>query len=171
MMNVQRVDPDDDRSSWPYLDMLGFGYFGSRLPAGRRHRNRGVALLAVFVVAALAVVPTSFPWAVRVICAVIVPMAWVGIVWSNVRYFSELDELSRLIQLEAAALSYGAVFVLASIWYALGMLDVLGTVPEAGVAATQVGGRMRSFWPLFAVLVVVEPLRGLALVRLARSRQ
>ena len=169
-MNLQRVDPDDDGSSWPYLDMLGFGYFGSDTPSGRRHRNRSFAWLAVFLVAAVALAPTSLPWAARVICAVAVPLAWVGIVWSNVRYFSELDELSRLIQLEAAALSYGAVIVAASIWYALGMLDALGPVPEARVAATQVSGHARSFWPLFVVLMV-EPLRGLALVLLARSRR
>ena len=171
MMNGQRVDSDDDRSSWPYADMLGFGYFGSGTPEGRRHRNRGVAWLAVFVVSALAAAPTSLPWAIRVICAVAAPMAWAGIVWSNVRYFSELDELSRLIQLEAAALSYGVVIVLASIWYALGVLDVPGTVREAGVAATQGGGHARSIWPLLVLLVVVEPLRGLALVRFARSRR
>ena len=164
MMNAQRVDTDDDGSSWPYLDMLGFGYFGSSTPAGRRHRNRSFAWLAVFMASALAVAPTSLPWAARVICAVAVPMAWVGIVWSSVRYFAELDELSRLIQLEAAAVSYGAVIVVASIWYALGTLDVLGTVPADG-------GRVQSIWPLFVLLVVVEPIRGLALVLLARSRR
>jgi hypothetical protein len=170
MMNVQRVDPDDNSSSWPYLDLLGFGYFGSGTPAGRRHRNRSYIWLAVFVVSGLAVASTSLPWAVRVICAVAIPMAWAGIVWSNVRYFSELDELSRLIQLEAAALSYGALIVLASIWSALGMLDAFGSVREAGVAATQVGGHARSIWPLLLVLLV-EPLRGLALVLRARSRR
>lgn len=171
MMNVPRVDPDDDRSSWPYLEMLLFGSFGSSTPAGWRARIRGYAWLAVFALSAVAAASTSLPWAARVKFAVAVPMAVVGHMWSSGRHSPKMDELTRLIHLEAAAFAYCAVFVVASIWYALGVLDVFGTVPEAGAAATAAGGRMRSFWPLFVLLVVIEPLRGTALVLFARARR
>lgn len=151
--------------------MLVFGSFGSGTPAGRRARNRGYAWLAVFAVSAVAAASTSLPWAARVMFAVAVPMAWVGRIWSSVGDFSEMDELTRLIHLEAAAFAYSAVFVVASIWYALSVLDVFGTPPGASTVATLDGGRMRSFWTLFVLLVIVEPIRGLALVLLARSRR
>ncbi|MDB4912525.1 MAG: hypothetical protein JWM95_169 [Gemmatimonadetes bacterium] len=50
-------------------------------------------------------------------------------------------------------------------------LDALGIVREAAVATIHEGGRMRSVWPLFLVLVVGEQIRSLALVRFARSRR
>ena len=131
----------------------------------------GGATLALLVVSLLAIASPSLPWALRVICAVAIPLASAGIVWSNIRYFSELDELSRLIQLEAAALSYGALFVVASIVCALGALDVASTVQEAGVAATRISGHVRFIWPLLAVLVVGELIRGPALVVFARRRR
>lgn len=171
IMNDKRVESDDDRSSWPYLEMLVFGSFGSVTPAARRERNVRYAWLAVFAVSAVAAASTSLPWAARVMFAVAVPMALVGLIWSGVKYLPETDELTRLLQLEAAAVAYGAVIVLASIWYALGVLDVFGTPPGASTVATLDGGRMRSVWPLFVLLVVVEPIRGLALVLLARSRR
>jgi len=170
-MNDKRVESDDDRPSWPYLEMLVFGSFGSRTPAGRSARHRGYVWLAVFALSAVAVADITLPWAARVMFAVAVPMAWVGFGWSSVRHFSEMDELTRLMHLEATAFAYSAVFVLASIWHALGALDVLGTLPGAGTVATLVGGRARSVLPLFVLFVVVEPIRGLALVLLARSRR
>jgi hypothetical protein len=102
------------------------------------------------------------------------PMAWIGFGWSSARHFSEMDELTRLMHLEATAFAYSAVIVVASIWHALGALgalDVFSTPPGAGTVATMVGGRARSIVPLLVVLVVVEPMRGLALVLLARARR
>jgi hypothetical protein len=151
--------------------MLVFGSFGSGTPAGRRARHRGYVWLAVFAVSAVAVGSTSLPWAARVMLAVAVPMAWVGFGWSSVRYFSEMDELTRLMHLEATAFAYIAVIAVASIWHALGALDVFGTLPGAGTVATLFGGRARSIVPVFVLLVVVEPIRALALVLLARARR
>lgn len=170
-MHSKRVESDDDRSSWPYLEMLIFGSFGSGTEAGRRARHRGYVWLAVFGISIVLAASSSLPWAARVMSAVAAPMAWVGFGWSSRRYFSELDELTRLMHLEAAAFAYGAVFILAIIWCALGVLDVYGTLPEAGTVATLFGGRARSTVPLFVLFVVVEPIRALALVLLARSRR
>jgi hypothetical protein len=170
-MNGKRIESDDDRSSWPYLEMLVFGSFGADSPAGRSARHRSYVWLAVFALSAVAVVDISLPWAARVMFAVAVPMALVGVMWSSVRYFSEVDELTRLMHIEATAFAYSAVFVLASIWHALGALDVLGTLPGAGTVATFFGGRARSVVPVFVLFVVVEPIRALALVLLARARR
>lgn len=170
-MNDKRVESDDDRPSWPYLEMLVFGSFGSGTPAGRSARHRGYVWLAAFAVSAMAVGSTSLPWAARVMLAVAMPMAWVGFGWSSARHFSEMDELTRLMHLEATAFAYSAVVVVAIIWYALGVLDVFGTPPGAGTVATLVGGRARSVLPLFVLFVVVEPIRALALVLLARARR
>ena len=170
-MNGKRVESDDDRSSWPYLEMLVFGSFGSGTPAGRSARHRGLVWLAVFAISAVLAPSTSLPWAARVMLAVAMPMAWVGFGWSSARHHSEMDELTRLMHLEATAFAYSAVIAMAIIWYALGALDVFGTLPGAGTVATWFGGRARSIVPLFVLLVVVEPIRGLALVRLARSRR
>ena len=170
IMNGKPVESDDDRSSWPYLEMLVFGSFGSVTPAGRRARHRGYVWLAVFAVSAVGA-STSLPWAARVMFAVAMPMAWVGFGWSSARYGSEMDELTRLMHLEATAHAYSAVVVMAIIWYALGVLDVFGTPPGAGTVATLVGGRARSVLPLFVLFVVVEPIRALALALLARARR
>lgn len=144
--------------------MLVFGYFGSGTPEGRRHLNRSVAWLAVFVVAALVARFAVLPWPARLLCGVAVPVAVAGIVWSNLRYLSELDELSRLIQLEAAAFSYGAVMVLAGMWFSAGAL---------GLVEQSQGTHGRSILALWVLpsLLIAEPLRGLALALLARSRR
>lgn len=168
MLKGKRVESDDDRAAWPYVRMLLLGSFGSSTPAEGRARFYG---LAVFAVSAMAAASTSLPWAARVIFAIAVPMTLVVLIWFGIRSLPDEDELTRLIQLEAAALAYGAVFVSAAIWYALGVLDVFGTSPGASAVATLQSERMRPVWPLFVLLVVVEPIRGIALVLLARSRR
>lgn len=159
----------DDRASWPYGAMLGMGYFGSDTPEGRRHRRRCLAWLAVFAVTGIAVSIHSLPSPIRLACVVALPLSWAGIVWSNVRYFSELDELNRLIQLEAAALAYGMVIVLAAVWYALWQLGIIAAL----VAGLHADARHASaYLPILMlpVILLAELLRGVTLVLLARSR-
>ncbi|MEP6733306.1 MAG: hypothetical protein ABJE10_21865 [bacterium] len=163
-MRHQKSADVDERSSWPYGAMLGFGYFGSGTPEGRRHRSRSLAWLAVFMVAALAASVDSLPWPVRIFCGVAVPVAVAGIGWSSVKYLSELDELSRLIHLEASAFSYGAVMVLAGIWFSAGALGLVEHIP---------GPRALSGLALWVLpsLLIAEALRGHAMVFFARSRR
>lgn len=169
-MTNLRADTDDDTASWPYAAMLGFGYFGAGTPEGRRHRNRTYLCLALFTVGACAAGIFWVPWAVRVLGAIAMPVAWAGIVWSYVRYLSDLDELSRLIQLEAAALAYGAIIVLASGVTALG---ALGHVGHASIGQQVDGWHIGPIPPIMALTYVLfaELLRGVALVLLARRRR
>ena len=86
------------------------------------------------------------------------PIAVAYIVWAYVRYLKELDELSRLLQLQALAFSYGAVMTLAAAWAGLAV---------AGFAFD------RPMYPgmVFAWLLIAEALRGAVLVYLARRRR
>ena len=159
----------DDQASWPYGAMLGMGYFGSDTPEGRRHRNRCVAWLGVFIITSIALSAHSLPSLIRLACAVAVPLSWAGIVWSNVRYVSELDELNRLIMLEAAALAYGMVIVLAAAWYALWQLGIIAALVVGLHADARHGS---AYLPIlvFPVILLAELLRAVTLVLLARSR-
>ncbi|MEP6999225.1 MAG: hypothetical protein ABI969_02020 [bacterium] len=163
-MNLLDRADVDDQSSWPYRDILLFGYFGSGTPEGRRHRNRTFAWLAVFMGAALVATFDSLSWSERFFCGVAVPVAVAAIVWSSVRYVSELDELSRLIYLQATAFSYGAVVVLAGMWFSAGALGLAEHIPGPHARSTL------AVWVLPSLLLA-EALRGLALVHFARSRR
>jgi hypothetical protein len=159
----------DDQASWPHWTMLGMGYFGYGTPEGRRVRNRCLAWLAVFAITGVAGAIHSLPLPVRLVCAAAVPLSWGGIVWSNVRYFHELDELNRLIQLEAAAFAYGIVVVLAAVWYTLWQLGILAAFIGSLHADAS---HSAAYLPLsmLPVFLLAEMLRGVALVSLARSR-
>lgn len=157
---MQSNDERDDRehSSWPYASLLLFGYFGSGTPVGRRLRNRSWAALLTFL-GAIVVAPFTGRWAVaHVVVALAMPGAVAVIVWAYMRYLGELDELSRLIQLEALAFSYGAVMTVAAIWF--GFFETgLQFTPRTTVGT------------LFVSLLTAEPARGVALAVLARRRQ
>ena len=170
MFARQRPHADENDTRWPYAAMLGFGYFGAGTPEGRSHRTRSMIALAVFLLAYVGATITTLPWALRVACGVMVPLSWVAILWSTIRYVSTLDELTRLIQLEATALAYGVVLVVGSIWFALGALRVLEGIQ---VAPTFDERKMRSLLAVAipTTMLVVEVLRGAFLVMLARRRR
>ncbi len=153
---------DEGGSSWPYRSLLLAGYFGADAPAGRRLRRRvWLALLGLPLVNLLPVAPglqALRPMLWRLVLPVSLPSAVAVIVWAYVRYLGELDELSRLIQLEALAFSYGAAMTLAALCAAL------------DVVARPAGGALHGL-TVFLVLMLAELLRGVVLVLRARRRQ
>ena len=79
------------------------------------------------------------------------------VVWAYARYLASLDELRRLIQLEALALSYGTVMVLGAFWLGFNVTDF-------AFASSTAGGMV------FYSLLLAEIVRGVILVVLARRR-
>jgi hypothetical protein len=150
-------DASEERAVWPYSWLFWTGTFGSDTRAGRALGFRtALGLLLVVLGSSLVQIPALQP--ARLVGALLVPAGVGVIVWAYVRYLAELDELRRLIQLEALALSYGVVMTLGSVWFGL---DAAGFV----FARSAPGG-----W-VFCTLVLAEPLRGVALVVLARRRR
>ncbi len=153
---------DEGGSAWPYRSLLLAGYFGADVPAGKRLRRRvWLALLALPLVNLLPFVPgleALRPTLWRVVLTGSLPSTVVVIVWAHVRDLGEIDELSRLIQLEALAFSYGAVMTLAALCAAL------------DIVARPLGGAVHGM-TVFLVLLVAELLRGVVLVLRARRRQ
>jgi hypothetical protein len=147
----------EEREGWPYGWLFWTGTFGADGQAGRALGFRtAIGLLLVVLGPVLGHIPALQPG--RLVGALLVPAGVGVIVWAYVRYLAELDELGRLIQLEALALSYGVVMTLGSVWFGL---DAVGF---AFARSAPVG------W-VFGTLVLAEPLRGVALVVLARRRR
>lgn len=142
---AQRVD-------WPYASLLLFGFFGTDTPAGRRLARRTSFGLVLFLVAIVGLRDGGAGLVPRTVWAGALPVATAGIGLAYARYLAELDELSRMIQLKALAFSYGVAMTLA---FAL-----------AGLAASTRSPGHPAFY--LTALVIVEGLRGLALVVLAR---
>lgn len=93
----------------------------------------------------------------RALGALLAPVGVALIVWAYVRYLGQLDELRRLIQLEALAFSYGTVMTLGAFWLGFNITDF--------AFASSTGGGV-----VFYTLLLAEVLRGVALVVLARRR-
>jgi len=156
-MNEHRPDASSDEPDWPYASLLLFGFFGSNTPEGKRLVWQTMPALLVIVAAAwalLGIIPRLLPGAVL---AGLIPAAVAFIFWANACYLGTLDELSRRIQVEAFAFTYGAVMVLAA-----AIVAVLLAVPDEAARF----GHPAAY---LVLLVLVEPLRGLALVVLARK--
>jgi hypothetical protein len=131
--------------------LLLFGFFGTDTPAGKRLARRTTAGLVLFLISGVALGGEGdlIPKWIWVAC---VPLSVAGIAVAYGIYLRQLDELSRLIQLKAFAFAYGAIMTVA-----LGLSAVVLTRPSLAHPALLLGG-----------LVVIEGLRGLALVVLAR---
>lgn len=137
--------PPQRDGAWPYTSLLMFGYFGRGSPGGERLARETTVWLALAVAAMVA----AGPWAYAL------PVSVVGIGWSYARYLRGLDELSRMIQLKALAVSYGAAMTIGAVVAALALAspNVDQTMSPAAV---------------FPFLVLAEGVRGIALVIQAR---
>jgi hypothetical protein len=141
-----------DQAPWPYASLLLFGIFGTDSPEGKRYLRRTTIALLLAGVGARTLHSPAF--ATRSIGATAIIGGVFAISWAFVRYMSELDELSRRIQLEALAIAYGCVMMLAFIWFAL---------VSVGSQATAVSPAQAVGW-----LLMAEPLRGIALIHVAK---
>lgn len=138
-------------SEWSYRSLLFWGFFGRDTPEGRRMGRETVGWLALLAVAALTAAVGRVPGAL----GVALPIVVLGIGWSYARYVSRLDELSRRIQLDSFAVSYGAAMMIGAVLAGWGLMDPdgVGAISPAAV---------------FGVLAGAELVRGVVLVRLAR---
>lgn len=154
-MKEHHTEASDGDADWPYVSLFFFGFFGADTPAGKRLVWQSSAALIVILLAFLMLggFPQLLP---RIVGALAIPAAVGVIFWANARYLATLDELSRAIHLRGFAFSYGATMVLASALLAIGLAIPVGAAAMGPV-------------PFLALLVLVEPLRGLALVFFAKK--
>lgn len=138
-------------SEWPYASLLFWGFFGLDTPEGRRFGLETAGWFALLALAAVTAAVGRVPAAL----GVALPIVVLGLGWSYTRYLSRLDELSRRIQLDSFAVSYGAAMALGAGLAGWAMVDPegLGAISPAAL-----------FW----VLGGAEVVRGVVLVRLAR---
>ena len=139
-------------SEWRYGSLLFWGFFGRDTPEGRRFGRETTGWLALL---ALAAVTASVGWLPAATLGVGLPVVVLGIAWSYARYLSRLDELSRRIQMDSFAVSYGVAMVIGAVLAGWGLVN-----PE-GVGAISPAA-------VFVVLACAEVVRGVVLVRLAR---
>lgn len=142
-----------DEAAWPYASLVISGYFGSGDVGGRQLARRTTAALALIVpggVGASGAFDLGVP---QLVCGLAFPLGVALISWSFARYLDTLDELSRMIQLQALAFAYFATMFL--------------FFTAVGFALRQPDGRLSIFTVLLVVLA--EPLRGMALVYFARK--
>ena len=147
-MNEHVKPTNTSDSNWPYTSLFLFGYFGRNSPGGKTlalWTTIGLLLTCSGIILSAIVEQAIF--AVPVLT--LAPLGIVIIMWAYKEYLAGLDELSRMIQYEAFAFSYGAAMTIGITLYA------------AGVYA---GWAIPAAWILFA-----EGLRGVALVRIARK--
>jgi hypothetical protein len=137
----------EESTGWPYSSLLFLGYFGPNYPGGRALAFRATLALIAFVIGVL-MIQAGGGLIVHAIGGLMVVGSITALVYSNARYLSGLDELSRRIQLEAFSWTYAVAF------FVMAMLLVVGR------------GTL-SMNPLF--LVFLEPVRGAVLVLVARK--
>lgn len=141
-------DNNTSNSSWPYSSLLLFGYFGKHAPGGRTLAFRTTAALIIFFVGVYLITITQNPL-FKLALITTSPLAVVIVMWAYKEYLAGLDELSRRIQYEAFAFSYGAAIAIAlTLFTASIYLETL-------------------LLPLW--VIVAEALRGIALVFIARK--
>lgn len=142
-----------EEAAWPYASLLIFGYFGSGDAGGRRLARRTTAALALIVLGSLGATGAFDIGVPQLVWVLAIPLGVALIGWSYARYLGTLDELSRMIQLQAMAFAYFATMVL----FFTAVANALRQ-PDAQL-------------PMFTVMLVVlaEPLRGMALVYFAHK--
>lgn len=154
----QELEADERSSEWPYASLLVVGVFGVRSPAAKKTLFTTTLALLLVVVSLLGLGDRIAHGVGDWVWAMVLPLAVAWIVWANVGYLRSLDELGRTLQLKAFALSYGAVMTLAAV-----LVGVVNAMTAAGGYAT-VDAHV-----FFLVLVLAEPIRGVALAVLARN--
>jgi hypothetical protein len=135
--------------SWPYASLLFLGIFGRGDEAGKKVSFRA-RISAVLFLSGVFMLQLETPAGITLLGQMAMVGAGLTFMWSIARYLQSLDELSRLIQLEAFAWSYGALLVLALFASAVGGGPVVASVDPV--------------W----IIVVGEVVRGPALVMVAR---
>lgn len=151
------ADPrTESPSSWPYASLLLVGTFGARSPAERRLAVWSALALTACVAALFALAAGVESALARYLLALVLPGSVATIGRAQALYLRSLDDLSRRIQLEAAAFAYGAALFLGFAWVGWLAAHGIGDVATAGPG-------------LLMSLVLAEPLRGIALVRVARK--
>lgn len=153
--DVALTDAGDEQAAWPYASLLLFGYFGSGDAGGRQLGRRTTAALALIVLAAIGASGAFGTGIPHAIWALAIPLGVALIGWSYAVYLGTLDELSRMIQLQAMAFAYFATMVLFFTAIAIGLVQ-----PDVRLTGLPV-----------VLVVFAEPLRGLALVYFARQHQ
>gem|GEM_PF-2867467 len=145
-MDNQMNSSKSPGSNWPYTSLLLFGYFGKNSPGAKKLAIRNtIGLLLTICGIIFSGVVGQTVYALPVLT--LAPLGIVIIMWAYKEYLSGLDELSRMIQYEAFAFSYGAAIAIGISIYATGLY---------------VGWAIPAIWILLA-----EGLRGIALVYIA----
>lgn len=158
------VDVDDemeqrerDDAAWPYASLLLFGFFGSGSPEGRRlARWTTVATVGVLVGAGGLVLGGASSGPARLALGALLPGMVVLMAVAYVRYLAALDELARLIQLQAFAVAYGFAMLMAAGLFAL--------------ASVGEGPAVHGAWAA-GMVAVAEVVRGVALAFFARRHE
>lgn len=144
------TEPDNinNTTHWPYASLFFFGYFGKNSPGGRTLfiRNTVGALLCALGIILSPVFESPY---LVIPVLTLVPASVLMIMWAYKEYLSQLDELSRMIQYESFAFSYGVALTIGLTLYAAGF---------------PFGTTFSAIWVLFA-----EGMRGLALTRIAKK--
>jgi hypothetical protein len=156
MSDSKNPDKEDSSASWPFKTLLFLGTFGDKDPAGRRFHRRGyMAAFALLVVLLLPKWRLIYPHAVLDWIILVGPGLTFGfIAWEFWRYLSSLDELGRRLQLEAAAVAYLVSSTLIGILLGFSYVDPW---------------KIPTLLYLAAWIITIEPIRGIALARLARK--
>ena len=97
----------EDKSSWTTGSILLLGTFGPGSPGGRSFHTACYSALGALVLGVLLLTPfaKSYPllrWPIAILPGVV----FTFIAWRLWLYVSQLDELSRRLQLEAMAITY-----------------------------------------------------------------
>ena len=138
-----------EKNTWPYASLFFFGFFGKDSPGGRTLAGRTTIALLIFLAGFLLMTAT---WEYPVLSSfalTLIPASVLIIMWAYKEYLSGLDELSRLIQYEAFAFSYGIAMLLAVTLYAFEI---------------RMGVSIAAIW-----VILAELMRGLSLVIIAKK--
>ncbi|HEY8379995.1 MAG TPA: hypothetical protein VIK91_26075 [Nannocystis sp.] len=146
----------EGKASWPYATLLFFGFFGTATPEGRRLAQwTALATVGAFIGGAgLASGWPSGPG--RLVWAALAPAMMILLAIAYVRYLAALDELARLIQLQAFAVAYGFTMVVAA-----GFLAYAFTAADPDIHGAWAAG----------MVALAEVVRGAALAFFARRHE
>lgn len=101
------MQSQEDKSSWPTSSMLWIGTFGPGSPGGRSYQTACYSALGVLLLGVLLLTPFSKAYPIlRWPLGILPGVVFTFIAWRLWLYVSQLDELSRRLQMEAMAITY-----------------------------------------------------------------
>jgi hypothetical protein len=141
---------ENNETLWPIKSMLFIGYYGSNSPGAGKFISTIFLSLILFLIGFITLqIPNEL--ILNISGTAIILLSVVLSIWAQYQYLKKLDDLTKNIQLTGFAFSYGVVVVICMILMSIEFIT--------------------GYMPSILWILIAEPIRGIALYKIARRYQ